>query len=67
MEISAAHSINGEIKIPGDKSISHRGAIISSITHETVAIKNFLFSEDCLNTLAVLGRLGVKTDRKSVV
>jgi 3-phosphoshikimate 1-carboxyvinyltransferase len=63
MEISGAHSINGEIKIPGDKSISHRSAIISSITHETVAIKNFLFSEDCENTVAVLGKLGVKTER----
>jgi 3-phosphoshikimate 1-carboxyvinyltransferase len=63
MEISGAHSINGEIKIPGDKSISHRSAIISSITHETVAIKNFLFSEDCENTIAVLGKLGVKTER----
>jgi 3-phosphoshikimate 1-carboxyvinyltransferase len=63
MEISRAHSIKGEIKIPGDKSISHRSAIISSITHETVAIKNFLFSEDCINTVAVLGKLGVKTER----
>jgi 3-phosphoshikimate 1-carboxyvinyltransferase len=63
MEISGAHSINGEIKIPGDKSISHRSAIISSITHEKVAIKNFLFSEDCENTLKVLGRLGIKTER----
>lgn len=63
MEISGAHSINGEIRIPGDKSISHRSAIISSITHETVAIKNFLFSEDCENTVKVLGKLGVKTEK----
>ena len=63
MEISGAHSINGEIRIPGDKSISHRSAIISSITHETVAIKNFLFSEDCENTITVLGKLGVKTEK----
>lgn len=63
MEISAAHSINGEINIPGDKSISHRSAIISAITHETVEIKNFLFSEDCINTLSVLDKLGVRTER----
>jgi 3-phosphoshikimate 1-carboxyvinyltransferase len=63
MEISGAHSINGEITIPGDKSISHRSAIISSITHETVAIKNFLFSEDCINTLSILGKLGIRTER----
>jgi len=63
MEIIGAHSIKGEIKIPGDKSISHRSAIISAITHETVAIKNFLFSEDCINTLSVLGKLGAKTER----
>ncbi len=63
MEISRAHSIKGEIKIPGDKSISHRSAIISSLTHETVTIKNFLFSEDCISTLSVLGSLGVITER----
>ncbi|MCJ7665749.1 MAG: hypothetical protein MUO59_03305, partial [Actinobacteria bacterium] len=32
MEVQGIRSLNGEIKIPGDKSISHRSAIISSLS-----------------------------------
>ena len=63
MEINGANSINGEIGIPGDKSISHRSAIISSITKGTIIIKNYLFSRDCINTLEVLKKLGVKIEK----
>ncbi|MBM3708413.1 MAG: 3-phosphoshikimate 1-carboxyvinyltransferase [Actinobacteria bacterium] len=63
MEINGANSINGEIKIPGDKSISHRSAIISSITKDTIVIKNYLFSQDCIRTLEVLRKLGVKIEK----
>jgi 3-phosphoshikimate 1-carboxyvinyltransferase len=52
-------SINGQIKIPGDKSISHRAAIISALTTDTVIISNFLFSDDCINTIEVVKKLGV--------
>ncbi len=51
--------INGQIKIPGDKSISHRAAIISALTDDTVIISNFLFSDDCINTIEVLKKVGV--------
>ena len=56
-------SINGEIKIPGDKSISHRAAIISSLTTDNVIISNFLFSADCINTIEVLKKLGVQINQ----
>jgi 3-phosphoshikimate 1-carboxyvinyltransferase len=59
MEIRGADNINGEIAIPGDKSISHRSAIISSLSDKTVSIKNYLFSSDCMATLDVLKKLGV--------
>lgn len=52
-------SINGEIKIPGDKSISHRAAIISAISTGNTVISNFLFSDDCINTIEILKKLGV--------
>ncbi|MGM0367811.1 MAG: 3-phosphoshikimate 1-carboxyvinyltransferase [Actinomycetota bacterium] len=64
MEIRGAKSINGSIEVPGDKSISHRSAIISSISNSRVEITNFLNADDCLNTLKVLEKLGVKTSRK---
>jgi 3-phosphoshikimate 1-carboxyvinyltransferase len=58
MEILGIDRINGEIKIPGDKSISHRSAIIAAILDEPVRIKNYLFSSDCRATLDVLKDLG---------
>jgi 3-phosphoshikimate 1-carboxyvinyltransferase len=62
LEINGASSINGEINIPGDKSISHRSAIISALTNERITITNFLFSQDCINTLEILKSIGVKIE-----
>lgn len=63
MEVRGANRICGEIKVPGDKSISHRSAIISSITRSIVTIENFLFSEDCIKTIEVLKKIGVKIEK----
>ncbi len=63
MYLEGANSINGHISIPSDKSISHRSAIISSLTRQKVNIRNFLFSEDCLHTLEVLKKLGVSINK----
>jgi 3-phosphoshikimate 1-carboxyvinyltransferase len=63
MEISGVNSIKGQIKIPGDKSISHRSVIISSLTSDKVVIKNYLFSEDCIRTIEVLKMLGVGIEK----
>lgn len=63
MEVQGIRSLNGEIKVPGDKSISHRSAIISSLTGQNVIIENYLFSQDCINTIKVLRDLGVKIEK----
>lgn len=63
MEIYGVNTIHGEIKVPGDKSISHRSAIISSITKDSVFIENFLFSEDCIKTVEILQKVGVKIEK----
>ena len=46
-------------EIPGDKSISHRTAILSSLATNQSVFHNFLCSEDCLNTVRILQQLGV--------
>ena len=46
--------LNGIVKIPGDKSISHRSLIIPSISKGKSIISNILESEDLLNTLKAL-------------
>jgi 3-phosphoshikimate 1-carboxyvinyltransferase len=63
MEIRRANSLKGEIKIPGDKSISHRSVIISSIINDTIVIENFLFCDDCIRTLDILKIIGVKIEK----
>ncbi|MEA2016515.1 MAG: 3-phosphoshikimate 1-carboxyvinyltransferase [Actinomycetota bacterium] len=63
MEIHGANSINGELNIPGDKSISHRSIIISSLINGNVVVENFLFCQDCIRTLEILKKLGVKIEK----
>jgi 3-phosphoshikimate 1-carboxyvinyltransferase len=58
--IEPAKSIKGTIKVPGDKSISHRALIIGSLTEGTTSVHGFLNSADCRNTLACLRSMGVE-------
>jgi 3-phosphoshikimate 1-carboxyvinyltransferase len=60
MKISPAKTLNGEITLPGDKSISHRAALFSAIAGGTARIENFASSEDCGSTLNCLSSLGVE-------
>ena len=50
----------GEIILPGDKSIAHRAVILSSLSRGPTRIENFPDNEDCLATLDVFKRLGVR-------
>ena len=51
--------VGGEVTVPGDKSISHRALLLSSIADGTSIIRGFLHSEDCLATLAALRAMAV--------
>ncbi len=55
----------GEIAPPGDKSISHRAAILGALAEGETHITNFLPSEDCLNTVRSLRMMGVRIDAHS--
>ncbi|MGI8897843.1 MAG: 3-phosphoshikimate 1-carboxyvinyltransferase [Pyrinomonadaceae bacterium] len=59
MKITPARRINGRVQLPGDKSISHRAAIIAALANGTSRITNFSSSEDCAATLSCLRQLGV--------
>ena len=56
------NGINGEIAIPGDKSISHRSIIIPSISNGISEISNILKSEDVINTMNAFKFMGVKIE-----
>ena len=55
----SAEGLHGEIKIPGDKSISHRALICASISDGISKISNLQESEDVINTLNSLKQLGI--------
>ena len=48
----------GELTIPGDKSISHRSVMFAGLGDTPVHIKNFLHAEDCLSTVGMMRALG---------
>ncbi len=58
--ISPATSISGEIALPGDKSISHRYALIASIAEGVTRIRNYSTGADCRSTLGCLRALGIE-------
>lgn len=55
--------VNGSIKVPGDKSISHRAIMLGSIAEGRTTVKGFLEGEDCLRTIDIFKRLGVSIER----
>jgi 3-phosphoshikimate 1-carboxyvinyltransferase len=58
-------SLNGEITIPGDKSISHRSVMFGSIAHGETKVSNFLPGEDCLSTISCFRKLGVTIEESA--
>lgn len=59
IKVKPLKHITGELEVPGDKSISHRAAILAGLSDGTCKVENFLPSEDCVNTLRAMGQLGV--------
>lgn len=59
MNINPINRLKGELKVPGDKSISHRGVMLGSISKGTTVIKNFLMGADCLSTIACFEKMGI--------
>ncbi|MDA7891400.1 3-phosphoshikimate 1-carboxyvinyltransferase [Akkermansiaceae bacterium] len=60
IQVSPLKSITGELAVPGDKSISHRAAILAGLSNGSCFVENFLSSEDCVNTLRAMAQLGVR-------
>jgi 3-phosphoshikimate 1-carboxyvinyltransferase len=61
--VHPAASVQGELRVPGDKSISHRALMLGGIADGQSSISGFLASEDCLATLAAMSALGVRIER----
>lgn len=65
ISIQPIKKIKGTIKVPGDKSISHRAIILGAIAEGETKIKGFLRGEDCLNTIKIFKQMGVSIEENS--
>ena len=63
-KITLAKHLTGTVGVPGDKSISHRYAMLAAIAEGGSEIKYFSASADCQSTLDCLKKLGVKIERR---
>ena len=53
------NGLKGTLKVPGDKSISHRAVMFGALANGTTTITGFLPGEDCLSTIACFRKMGV--------
>ena len=60
--ITPSNKISGQVKVPGDKSISHRLAMLGAIAERKTTINRFSTSADCTSTLNCLRQLGVQIE-----
>ena len=64
--VQPATRVFGRMRVPGDKSISHRCLMLGGIATGQTEVQGFLDSADCLATLAALQAMGVRVDRHGV-
>ena len=59
MKLTPARRLKGQLTLPGDKSISHRAAMIAALSSGASEIHNFSTARDCASTIDCLRKLGV--------
>ncbi len=60
LSVCRTNGLRGELTVPGDKSISHRVAILGGLARGQMEVTNFLCSHDCLNTLRAMEQMGAR-------
>ena len=63
LRLKHSKGLQGKIRVPGDKSVSHRAVMLGAMAHGKTTIESFLSSEDCLRTLEAFEAMGLKVDR----
>ena len=61
--IHPAKALTGGLELPGDKSISHRYAMIAALAEGTSELRNFAAARDCHSTLGCMKSLGAEVSR----
>ncbi len=65
--VRPARNVRGSVQLPGDKSISHRYAMLAGIADGPSRLENYSTGADCASTLGCMRTLGVTWERKSTV
>lgn len=63
--VRPAGRLAGRVAVPGDKSVSHRAALLGAVAVGPTEIQGYLEGEDCLGTLRAVAALGVEVTRKA--
>ena len=63
--IRPAARLRGTVQLPGDKSISHRYAMLASVAEGTSVIRNYSSGADCHSTLGCIRALGIEEWRST--
>ena len=57
--------IKGRLRVPGDKSISHRAVMFGAISKGITNIKGFLTGADCISTISIFKKMGIDIEIKN--
>ena len=64
LRVKQAKQIEGTVRVPGDKSISHRAVMFGALANGTTQIEGFLTGADCLSTIACFRKMGIEIEQK---
>src|SRR5690242_5017650 len=56
-------ALTGRLRVPGDKSISHRAVMLGAIAEGITEVSGFLNGEDCLSTMKAFQAMGVRIEQ----
>jgi 3-phosphoshikimate 1-carboxyvinyltransferase len=64
--VQPVRHVDGDVRVPGDKSVSHRALMLGGIAEGVTEVRGFLESEDCLATMKAMRALGVRVEQSGV-
>ena len=62
LTITSSAPLNGEVSIPGDKSITHRAILFGAMAEGTCTIRGYCDGEDCFRTVTAIQALGISVE-----
>jgi 3-phosphoshikimate 1-carboxyvinyltransferase len=62
LTITPGRPLKGTIRVPGDKSVTHRAIILTALAEGLSQVTDYCRGEDCLNTMRAFQSLGVRIE-----